>query len=98
MLELDSRRNKSELSSITFILSFKDAEIFKRDVNGIGGMQSFLRELKTQMFDDENGDTFLYLKRHQIRRIRQYATKYGESGGFQQRFRGVLNSLEELKL
>jgi len=97
LITTDTRRLKSDLVQITFVLSYKDAEVFKRPVNGIGGMQSLLRELQKQMEQRDN-DTMLMLSKDQIKRIKQYATKYGESGGFQQRFQGILNSLEELRI
>lgn len=94
MMTNDTRKIKSELVSVTLILSVADAERLYRPVNGEGGYQSFLRQIQKQLLNDGT----LTLTREQIDKIMQYAFRYGKDGGFQGRFQGIIHSLRELKI
>ena len=61
--------------------------VLRKPVEGQGGMQSFLRSLKSRIREDGT----LSLSPEEVERVRKYAEDYGE-GGFQERFRLVLRA------
>ena len=85
--------NNSKLIYIIFVLSDEDAEKLRKPIVGQGGYQSFLRSLQKEL----TSSNVIHLNPHQIRKIKEYAHKYG-NGGFQQRLQGILNSLDELEI
>lgn len=63
----------------------EELRVLRRPVEGLGGMQSFLRTLIPRIEPDGS----LHLTDKEVERVRKYAEDYGE-GGFQERFRIIL--------
>lgn len=81
------------ITRVTMQLTDEEAEPIRREANGIGGMQSLLRELQVNLQLDNK----ITLTPYQIQRILKYTSHYGQ-GGFQGRLRGVANALRRVGL
>lgn len=84
----------TRLIEIRFELSEFDASLLNKVVNGEGGMQSLLRKLQNQM----TSRRILTLTGDDIEKIKQYRFKYGTTGGWQQRLKGVLDIIDAINL
>lgn len=93
-------RHRSELSPVTkendtFVtvsLSAAEASMLKeKEINGSGGLQDLLRELKEQFSSDNQ----IRIYPDQVGRVVRYVQDYG-SGGFQDRLRPVYWALHRL--
>lgn len=84
----------TRLIEIRFELSEFDASLLNKVVNGEGGMQSLLRKLQNQI----SPHRILTLTGDDIEKIKQYRFKYGTTGGWQQRLKGVLDSIDAINM
>jgi hypothetical protein len=84
--------NKKVLSNVTLSIKLTPEEIrlLQKPVIGRGGHQSFLRRIQTKLHGN-----ILKLEPYDVDMMIRYAQNYGE-GGFQGRYRAVLNALKRM--
>jgi len=88
---LDSYEQRGTYRVLTIKLTDEEAEPIRRSVNGIGGMQSLLRNLQSKLTQDN----MITLTPDEIEKILRYGLNYGQ-GGFQDRLRGIARVLKHV--
>lgn len=76
---------------VTIQLTQYEVDLLNKPVNGIGGVQSLLRQLQQQLNLRTNK---LTVTQDQIERIKKYRRKYGSTGGYQTRLAAIVKHLD----